>query len=172
MTRDLEETLAELGPGYREVVDRLTAAYEPRAMLPRATEKKSGTGGSRGRVLGWTVGYLVAASLLVVVGLSVMTSSPASRGNDRGAFAVYTAAYASDAAALSAIIASQRADGGWSNDFLTMQNAAALRNCRDAEGSVAYRRAVRYLRTRGLRPLSDEELRRRGTAAAQAFSAG
>ncbi|MBQ6137808.1 MAG: hypothetical protein IJI73_10615, partial [Kiritimatiellae bacterium] len=69
-----------------------------------------------------------------------------------------------------AILASQRADGSWTNDFITRQNAAALRRGESAAAKVAYRRAVRYLRSRGLSPLSDEELRDRGESAARVLA--
>ena len=75
--------------------------------------------------------------------------------------AVYTVAYASDEFALRAILDSQRSDGSWSNDYLTMQNAAALRRAHDEASQIAYKRAVRYLRTKGLGPISDAELRER-----------
>ena len=42
-----------------------------------------------------------------------------------------------------------------------MQNAAALRKAGDAASQIAYKRAVRYLRTKGLDPISDLELEQR-----------
>ncbi|MBR1921790.1 MAG: hypothetical protein IJ829_07315, partial [Kiritimatiellae bacterium] len=87
------------------------------------------------------------------------------------AYRVYTIAYAPTEEALEELVASQRADGSWGNDFLTRQNAAALRSSPDARMQIAYRRAVRYLRTKGLAPLSDGELKSRGEYAAK-FLAG
>ena len=46
------------------------------------------------------------------------------------------------------IIRTQRPDGSWGNDFLTVQNALALE--RHGETGVPYRRAKRYLRSKGL----------------------
>ena len=68
----------------------------------------------------------------------------------------YTLALTPTPAAIDEIVRTQAADGSWANDFLTRQNAAALREV-DAT-SVAYRKAVRYLRTKGLAPLTDDEL--------------
>lgn len=157
MTNDLEDTLKELGPEYRSVVKRLKAPF---AVSPEPWFR-------RNRV----APYLLAASLLLVLSLVVMdvTSSP----RDARAFAscssrapaVYTAAYASDEFALRAIIDSQQSDGSWSNDYLTMQNAAALRRAHDEASRIAFKRAVRYLRAKGLGPISDDELRRRSVRA-------
>ena len=51
-----------------------------------------------------------------------------------------------------------------------VQNAAALRASEDARMKIAYRRAVRYLRSKGLNPLTDEELKLRGEYAAKALA--
>ena len=83
---------------------------------------------------------------------------------------VYTIAYAPTDEALEAIVASQRADGSWSNDFITRQNAAALRASCDERMRIAYCRAVRYLRSRGLSPLTDDELKVRGKYAAKVLA--
>ena len=164
MTRDLEETLAGLGPGYREVVERVRAAYEP----PRGQRAAAAP---RGVASGWGVAYLVAASLLVFVGLSVMFREPTARGSSEAKLA-YTVAYAGDGPSLERIAASQRGDGSWANDFMTQQNAAALRGAEGEGMRIAYKKAVRYLRSKGLRPLSDEELKRRGDLAAKRLASG
>ena len=169
MTKDLEDTLNELGPEYRSVVDRLLSMPSAPSTVPSAPSTRHYALGTRH--------YLLAASLLLVVGLAIwnftsttlhssllpLHSSPSS------APAVYTVAYASDEFALRAILDSQRSDGSWSNDYLTMQNAAALRRAHDEASQIAYKRAVRYLRTKGLGPLSDDEFQRRS---ARAFPAG
>jgi len=178
MTRDLEETLAELGPGYRTVVDRLTDAYRPlngtNPSVLRLPTSTSTTLSSRGHLFRRTAAYLVAASLVVFLGLAVLFRLDSPRIERRsGVFdakRVYTVAYAADESALRAIVASQRSDGSWSNDFITRQNAAALRNATDAASLVAYKRAVRYLRSRGLEPLTDGELKSRGDRAARVLS--
>ncbi len=166
MNADLERTVAELGPGYREVVERLRSAKE---VEPKGTaDGRRPTAG----VFLRRVGYLVAASLFAAIALSIFFQDaarpPRSPFSGRG---VYTVAYAPTEEALEVILASQSSDGSWSNDFLTRHNAAALRASREERMRIAYRRAVRYLRTKGLEPLTDDELRERGEYAAKALKA-
>ena len=164
MNGDLESTLNELGPEYRAVVARLKIAREV---------EPSGTRVSSVPRMEWRrhVGYLVAASLLVALGLSVFMRNAANVPREPYAGAkVYTVAYAPTEEALEVIIASQRADGSWSNDFITRQNAAALRCSEDERMKIAYRRAVRYLRSKGLSPLTDDELKVRGEYAAKVLA--
>ena len=153
MNEDLENTLAELGPEYRDVVSRLRAAQEVEPTR-------------RGVVhISWRrwAASLVAATLLVVVGFSVLTSrTPVAASCETGP---YTLALAPNDTAIGELVRTQRADGSWDNDYLTRQNAAALKDV--ASAKVAYRRAVRYLRAKGLSPLSPEELRHRGDLAAR-----
>lgn len=143
MSRDLDEQLEELGPAYREVVDRLRAAYEP--SLSRKT-----AGGWRS--IGWAAGFLAAASVLVVLGLSVFFVEVHPPRE-------YTLAFAGGDAGARALIATQNADGSWANDFQTRQNAAALRG--NPATVEEYKRAVRYLKAKGLSPLTDGELQKR-----------
>ena len=164
MNGDLENTLNELGPEYRDVVARLRSAREvepsgTRAFsLPRTEWRRH-------------VGYLVAASLIVALGLSIFMQDAANAPREPYAGAkVYTVAYAPTEEALEIIVASQRADGSWSNDFITRQNAAALRASEDERMKIAYRRAVRYLRSKGLAPLTDDELKVRGEYAAKVLA--
>jgi hypothetical protein len=63
----------------------------------------------------------------------------------------YQLAVVRDDRAVQEMIRTQRADGGWGSDFLTRQNAAALRLCAGEDARLAYRRAARNLRLRGLR---------------------
>ena len=164
MNGDLESTLNELGPEYRDVVSRLKTARE---VEPSGTRDFS-----LPRAEWWRhVGYLVAASLLVALGLSIFMQDAANAPREPYAGAkVYTVAYAPTEEALEIIVASQRADGSWSNDFITRQNAAALRASDDARMKIAYRRAVRYLRSKGLSPLTDDELKVRGEYAAKVLA--
>ena len=164
MNGDLEGTLNELGPGCRDVVARLRSAREV---------EPSGTRVSSLPRTGWRrhVGYLVAASLAVALGLSVFMQDATNAPREPYAGAkVYTVAYAPTEEALEIIVASQRADGSWSNDFITRQNAAALRASDDERMQIAYRRAVRYLRSKGLSPLTDDELKARGEYAAKVLA--
>ena len=157
MSEDLERQLGELGPECRATVARLRAARtvtpsgRVRAEPPRA-----------GRALGW----LAAAALAAAVALAALVLSdgrpdascpPAPRA--------YTLAFAADEEAVREMVRAQRPDGSWENDYLTRQNAAALRDV--AAARTAYKRAVRYLRSRGLEPLSAEELKCRSGSAAK-----
>jgi len=167
MSRDLETTLDELGPECRAVVSRLKAAREAEWRTAGGGGRAAGEWRRAGcRRLLCRTGYLVAASLFAAIAFSIFfqdaakaPSRPFSTAN------VYTVAYASTPEALEAILASQRSDGSWSNDFITRQNAAALRSSGEERMRTAYRRAVRYLRTKGLAPLTDEELKDRAAFA-------
>ena len=164
MNGDLESTLNELGPEYRAVVARLRSARE---IEPSGTRAFSFTHTEWWR----RAGYLVAASLLVALGFSIFMQGAANAPREPYAGAkVYTVAYAPTEEALEIIVASQRADGSWSNDFITRQNAAALRASEDERMKIAYRRAVRYLRSKGLAPLTDDELKVRGEYAAKVLA--
>ncbi len=142
MNADLEEMLGELGPDYRDMVRRMKAPFEERRRLR----------------LGWMVGGLAAASLLAFLGLSVFFRGSTSSAPER----VYTVRAASAANSfmlahadgdevVRELVRTQRADGGWDNDFLTRQNAARLASATSADARLAYRRALRNLRLRGLR---------------------
>ena len=48
------------------------------------------------------------------------------------------------------MIATQRSDGSWQNDFLTRRNAAALKDCTTPAAQIAYKKAMRNLRSRGI----------------------
>ena len=164
MNGDLESTLNELGPECRDVVARLRSAREAEPSGTRAF--------SLPRTEWWRrAGYLAAASLAVALGLSIFMQDAANAPREPYAGAkVYTVAYAPTEEALEVIVASQRADGSWANDFITRQNAAALRASDDARMKIAYRRAVRYLRSKGLSPLTDDELKVRGEYAAKVLA--
>lgn len=159
MNADLEATVNELGPEYRELVARLKSPF---AQAPARTSKNPDTQ----TPFFFPRPLLIAASFFVVVGLAVLFQPRPTTSSSADARSVYTVAYASTEEALALIVASQRADGSWDNDFLTRQNAAALRRSDDTCVRLAYRRAVRYLRFRGLAPLTDDELKARGESAA------
>lgn len=151
MTEDLERTLAELGPGYREVVGRLTAAYRPMALPAVALRRR--------RAAAW----LVAASLLLVAGLcAVFGALCAGKAGPCAPSRVYTVrattpeneyllALVRDDAAVQEMIRTQRPDGSWKNDFLTKRNAEVLKDCPGEAAQIAYKKAVRNLRSRGVR---------------------
>lgn len=142
MNKDLQATLDELGPEYHRLVREMRAPFEPERAGAR-------------RIPVWKIGYLAAALLLVVLGL-VAIFCPVHTAS-RPAPHIYTIAYADTPDSLQAIVAAQRADGSWENDFLTRQNAAALQNDTDPKARIAYLRAVRYLRKKGLAPFSVQE---------------
>ena len=165
MNADLERTLEELGPGCRAVVDRMVGAFDGAAapadrVVPR-------------RIAFWRRPALLAAAcgacLLGAAALFVRPAAPAEPAVD-AARSAYVLAYSPDAAMVAVIVRTQHADGSWDNDFLTRQNAAALRAASGDAPRIAYRRAVRYLRAKGLAPLSDAELRARGDRAARRFA--
>ena len=173
MNGDLEKTLDELGPEYRAVVARLKVAreVEPSTRHQWRSHESTSPALPGAGTLFRRAGYLAAASLLVALGLSIFLQDAAQ--SPRAPYAgakVYTVAYAPTPEALEQIVASQRTDGSWANDFLTQQNAAALRASPDARLHLAYRRAVRYLRSKGLSPLTDEELSARASCAARRLS--
>ena len=174
MNGDLESTLNELGPEYRDVVARLKSAREVEPSTKHQRRSRESTSDAVAKAPGTffrRVGYLVAASLAVALGLSIFMQDAANAPREPYAgVKVYTVAYAPTEEALEVIVASQRADGSWSNDFITRQNAAALRASDDARMKIAYRRAVRYLRSKGLSPLTDDELKVRGEYAAKVLA--
>ena len=149
MTKDLEETLLELGDGYRPVVERLRRAYAPAgrvqgAGIPRAAPFAR-----------WGAALLAAsvAAVLLGAGLLFRGGEPEKVYTVRAADAAheYMLAIVRDDAAVQEMIRTQRPDGGWGSDFLTRQNAAALRLCRSDDAQIAYRRAMRNLRLRGVK---------------------
>ena len=126
MSMDLEEQLDEMGPEYRAVVARLKGE------------------GRKEKGERW---WLVAASLIPFVGLGVVFLGrkdfrPKTEDADYGAREYR--------ASVSEMIATQNPDGSWQNDFLTRRNADALKGCAEPAAQVAYRKAVRNLRVRGV----------------------
>lgn len=161
MTEDLERTLDELGPGYREVVARLKAAPCPWADAAERAPRPAG-GARAGRGFSWPAGHLAAASLLAVVGLCAVFGALRARDARPPARArIYTVrattaeneyrlALIRDDAAVQEMIRTQNPDGSWKNDFLTRRNAEALKGCRSPAAQVAYKKAIRNLRVRGM----------------------
>ena len=135
MSRDLEETLAEMDPEYRTVVMRLRAAHEaqdfpvfrlgPRVFRP----------------------VLAAASLLVAVGFGVFFPGRQDFRRETEDVRCVPREYRAD---IPEMIATQNPDGSWKNDFLTRRNAAALKACSDPAARIAYKKAMRYLGFKGL----------------------
>ena len=143
MNADLEQQLNEMGPEYRAVVARLRAGGEaqPDLMI---------IGGRRGPTfvwLSWNARLLVAASLAVLLGLvaflQISRTSQTCQTSDSRAPREYTMS-------VDEMIATQNPDGSWQNDFLTRRNAEALRRSSAPLAQVAYKKAVRNLRVRGV----------------------
>lgn len=137
MTEDLADTLRELGPGYREVADRLFAARETPGRIRRLCASHRPC-------------WLAAASLVAVAGFAALfTLAPSGGGASSGSFGrEYRLALVADDESLREIIRTQNADGSWKTAFLTKRNAAALRGMETEEARVAYKKAMRNLRIR------------------------
>ena len=148
MTKDLEDTLAAMGPGYRSVVERLVAGAdaEPSPRLRAMRFPRRSRAAARAPLL-------AAASILVLLGASVFMLMPDEQspaGHLRVAAREYLLAETPGREAVDELIRSQNADGSWGNDFLTRRNAAALSKFHDAQAKVAYKKAMRNLRVRGV----------------------
>ena len=146
MTKDLEETLAGLGPGYRQVVARLAAA--PGA--PYGADRRTYSFTPRRRPFARPM--LAAASLLVALAFAALLLRDGEQraAPQAGAAHEYRLADVCDGRSVDEMIRTQNADGSWRNDFLTRRNAAALAKCSGADAKVAYKKAMRNLRVRGL----------------------
>jgi len=138
MNKDLEEQLKELGPECRAVVDRLRMAKD---VEPRVKGQ-----GLRSRS---TVEWLVAASLLLALGLVIHLSSPLFT-SPHPSSPLFTSVPREYRLTPAEMIETQRPDGSWQNDFLTRRNAEILANCEGAEARIAYKKAMRNLRARGI----------------------
>ncbi|MGN0833378.1 MAG: hypothetical protein ACI4RD_06990 [Kiritimatiellia bacterium] len=146
MNADLERELQE-HPELRPVVGRLLAGRERN--VERALPVRRPLFASR--VLRFAP-PLAAASLLAALAFSVwFRPAPSGQPVRRGVYGAREYHLTAEE-----MIATQNPDGSWQNDFLTQRNAAVLRNVPSA--AVAYKRAVRYLRSKGLasRPAVNE----------------
>ena len=158
MNRDLEEQLNEMGTDYRKVVDRLRAALEvePGGQRTKDSRQRPLSGVRR------SLPYLVAASLLVFLGLGVLffrsNNRTIEQSNNPPCYTVrvtdaqteLTLAELRGDEAVKEIIRTQRPDGSWQDDALTRRNAEVLRTCKGEAAQAAYRRAIDNLRARGL----------------------
>ena len=138
MNGDLEATLDELGPEYRAVVARLRGARELQEIGRPVFRLRS-------EVLR---PVLAAASLLVFAGLGVVFLGRKDfRRETSDAVGYGPREYRLTVAEM---VASQNADGSWANDFLTRHNAEVLRQSADPAARIAYKKALRNLRSRGV----------------------
>ena len=129
MNRDLEETLGEMGPEYRALVARLRAGGDASAAVRPS----------------WRPWLLAAASLLVSVGIAAVFFSRPSVSVLRPLDCPREYR-----ASVDEMIATQNSDGSWQSDFLTRRNAAILRACTDPASRIAYKKAMRNMRLRGI----------------------
>ena len=139
MTNDLERTLGELPAGCRDVVARLRASAE---VSPRVVAV------GRWRPVPLATAAALAAALLGVA--AFFASDRASETRQLKGPREYVLAAQPSADAALEIVRLQKPDGSWQNDFLTRRNAEALKTCPDARAQLAYRKAMRNLRVRGL----------------------
>ena len=146
MNADLERELQE-HPELRPVVGRLRAGRALEAGREIASRRPFPA------ACGFRVApSLAAASLLAAVALAAWAwFRPAPPGRSVGSRAYGAREYRLTAEEM---VATQNPDGSWQNDFLTQRNAAVLRNVPSA--AVAYKLAVRYLRSKGMAPLESE----------------
>ena len=143
MSRDLEEQLDEMGPEYRKLVARLKDGATAEDLRPEMRDEKRGFAS---KVLGLK-SYLTAASLLVFAGLGVVFLWRKDFRHETEDMRLAPREYR---ASIPEMIATQNPDGSWKNDFLTRRNAAALKVCGDPAAQVAYKKAMRNLRSRGV----------------------
>lgn len=132
MTKDLEATLSEMDGAHRRMVRRMQAAF---ATAP------------------WRRAYramLSAAALALVAALWATVVFWEGRHGQPSHPSAFRLASDGGAAAIGEIIRTQNADGSWQTDFLTRQNARVLAGIRSADASLAYRKAMRNLRARGI----------------------
>jgi len=145
MNADLERELRE-SPEFGPVVARLRAARD--VEVRRETEDVRKFLVSRAFRLSSS---LLAASALAALALvSWLPSSPVRQDDPAGR----TVPYGAREYRLTPdeMIATQNPDGSWQNDFLTCRNAAALQGSGKQAAQIAYKKAVRYLRAKGLSP--------------------
>ena len=144
MTKDLEMTLMELGPEYHSVVGRLMSGK----IVPQLSGCKFYS-----RTKMFT--YLIAASFVIcLAAASVLLSFQTSHVASTFANAPRAYKLAFIPTARTEIVSTQHEDGGWGSDFITRQNAAALEGSEVEAERIAYHKALRYLRLKGITPIS------------------
>lgn len=159
MSEDLENTLSELGPEYVSVVARLKSSgeVEPIGRAMDVFRKRK----SRHLVYAIAAALAVATCLGWIVG-NICAVEYSDKDFVRSSNPYSLAFEKLDEKVLTEIKRTQNPDGSWINDHLTRQNAAVLKKI--DVSSVAYKRALRYLRSRGLEPFTDAEFHSYKTA--------
>ncbi|MBO5643128.1 MAG: hypothetical protein J6S51_03885 [Kiritimatiellae bacterium] len=146
MTKDLEMTLMELGPEYSSVVNRL---IKGKINVPKKRRFGFEFIGSK---------ILIAASVALALAIASVCLSYYSSSDNLFNTAPRAYKLAFIPSARTEIVSTQHEDGGWGSDFITRQNAAALEGSEIESERIAYRKAVRYLRLKGISPISRYEL--------------
>jgi len=139
MNRDLDNLLHEMGPEYRTMVSAMTRAFDKSEVRSPLSVR-------------WAAAGIAAAAVLLLLGIAFVFRGEPERVYTVKASSVaneYLLATIRNDEAVKEMIRTQKTDGGWRNDFLTRQNAAALRLCSSAEAKIAYKKAVRNLRSKG-----------------------
>ncbi len=140
MNRDLEKQLDEMGGDYHAVVNRLRAAQE------RALSREIIFPSRQSRFWNRRAPYLLVASVILVLALafSSLLPPPSSLPThpSYGAREYHLT--------VDEIVATQHPDGGWQNDFLTRRNAELLAHCENQAARIAYKKAIRNLRAKGI----------------------
>ena len=139
MNADLEKTVEELGSDYGDVLVRLRNAREIEAGRKPADLRKGPLS-----IVFCPLFHLTAAVLVLGFVLAVIIFQSA---QSESAVGPAPHEYAMTVAEM---IASQKPDGSWQNAFLTRRNAEALRFRTDPASRIAYKKAMRNLRLRGL----------------------
>jgi hypothetical protein len=146
MTKDLKDQLDEMGHDYYDVVNKLLRSPE----ISFVDQKHNG----------WMTIFKIAATIAAILAFAVFFfKSTCETENVYTARVVtgvemYRLAYSKSSDAIDRILETQAPNGSWQNDFLTQQNAAALKEHSHDNNNVriAYLRAARYLRSKGLSP--------------------
>lgn len=154
MSEDLENTLRELGPEYARVVAKLRSVNEinslgcaKRVMFRRSLYRFS-------RAV--SVAAMVVMALGVLLLLGVNEKENGLKSDENHTINPYLLAFHDSVdKAIVEITRTQKPDGSWGSDYLSRQNATLLEKFDIT--SVAYRKALRYLRSRGMDTLTDAE---------------
>lgn len=149
MNKDLDRQLDEMGIEYRILVNKMLDAYRQPEMPATTVAVK--------RCPRWLqrVSWLVAASVVFALAVSAVMRANvgAEVGGDVGRTVApreYLLAHLRDSCSLDEIIRTQNPDGSWDTDFLTRQNASALKLANGEAARIAYKKAMRNLRNRGV----------------------
>jgi len=149
MNADLERQLDEMGPEYRAIAAKIVGAFDcdaARTLRPPPARRRSAPWLAIGLSAAAAVALFLCLGLLFRGGEGdkVYTVRVADAG------AEYLLAHIRGDEAVKELIRTQRPDGSWGSDFLTRQNARALKRSGAPEAQIAYKKAMRNLKSRGI----------------------